>query len=95
MGLFDTFIDGDRQGQVKCFNNDLMCFQPGNTIPESFYGKTYCIILREGGYACIENNIFIGIKETPLGTIYDKWGVEFSEESKGLLNEPYLLENHK
>lgn len=104
MGMFDTFVDGEKEAQVKCFDCTLQTWAVGDEVPELCGEKTYAIFTREGFYAVVQDGLFKGLTEsspiqmqTALVPVFDKYGNRYSqEESKGEfdgwngMNDPYL-----
>lgn len=99
MGTYDILTDGEREGQVKCWDNHLILYDIGDDVP-TLDGKTsYSIVLREGGYAWIHNNIFLGIEDKPFRDfpIADKYGdwqtTESAMEFYNSASDPFSIVN--
>jgi hypothetical protein len=96
MGLFDTFEDAGNSEQVKCFFNEMKIFKMGDKLPSLQNYSSYAIKRRfpvKGLYFIIVLNYgFLGFSETSRNLpVFDKWGNLYSEKSKGLFGEDYIL----
>jgi len=74
MGLYDTFIDGKREVQLKNFECCLADYEKGRKIPMSKFGYPknglfFCWCARNG-VVVIKNNVFIRIE--PYEVLYEK-----------------------
>lgn len=94
MGVFDfdTFTDGNRNGQVKIFNlktikssmlHQFRVFKIGDKVPFLFDfddRQTFSIAMREGGFVNIQEGRFLSWTEEPLSKdVFDKWGARYSK----------------
>jgi len=77
MGVFDTFVDGDRHCQTKMFDCLMETYHPGDEVPlkESF---TMVFPDYEGArFAIFQQGVFVKLSDDELETMgpyYDKWG---------------------
>ena len=92
MGSFDYIEVGDKDGQVKLWDCELVMYRVGDTVPQD---GDFSIAMREGGYVNIQDGKLKSWTDAPEFTaILDKWGAEFSPEdvSRGLLGGDYFFE---
>jgi hypothetical protein len=66
MGLYDTFVDGEKEVQLKNFECCMANYEKGDKIPMRRFrypknGLFFCWATRNG-VVVIKNNIFIGIE---------------------------------
>ncbi|MFQ5621494.1 MAG: hypothetical protein ACE5FT_06660 [Candidatus Nanoarchaeia archaeon] len=86
MGMYDTFIDGNKEMQVKCFRNMLDKFHAGDTIPYEELGcpkdiivydyDNLLLIIKDGKFVKITDNV----NELPDFPIIDYLGTLKSKE---------------
>lgn len=66
MGTYNTYIDGEKQCQLKIGDtSEMICFNAGDKVPiqDGLY-------LEYGGIVIVKNGIFVGI----FDQLIDKWG---------------------
>ena len=105
MGIYDTFVDGERSGQVKIWFDSFRVIEIGDEVPDHNGVTTFSIAMREGGFVNIKDKKFHSWTDTAAyDPVFDKYGDKFSEDSKedskGLFheflpNDPYLFEDLK
>lgn len=84
MGMFDTFLVDDCDGQVKIYERNMDCFKLGDLLPHIEADVVdYGVKLRHGGWVVVKNNIFFKYQqEKPcLHYLYDKWGRYWDENN--------------
>jgi len=88
MGCYEILPGGQ---QVKCWWNQLKRIDYGDTVPELNGNSSYCIVLREGGYAIVVDCKFVGVWDTPCANypLFDKYGAIWTGEFNGLFGEDY------
>jgi len=93
MGLYDTFIDGDKSGQVKLWDDSFSEYTIGDRVPSYGSASTFSIAMREGGYVNIAENIFVSwTDESKFSPIVDKYGAPFlKQKTTGMMNEFWWL----
>jgi len=98
VGTYDTLnVEGCEGAQVKCFGCGMAQLKVGDDVLNVTGDPTcriYAIALREGGYLVIINNRIAHWRESePEGyPIFDKWSDPYGEESVGIMDEPYFLD---
>lgn len=85
MGMFDTFLVDDCDGQVKMFDRTCAVFKLGDVLPPKCGSdeEDYSIKLRYGGWIVVKNNVFFKYQQDKpcLTYLYDKWGHPWDEEN--------------
>ena len=71
MGLYDTFIDGKKEIQLKTFDCYMHEYKKGSKVPMKDFGfpptaSFFCSFCPKDGFIIIKKNIFIGIRKTPI-----------------------------
>lgn len=79
MGLFDTIRVGDREGQVKLWDDPIMrLLTVGDEVPKMTgepADRLYSIAMREGGYVNIRDGILRSWTDEPTELpVFDKYG---------------------
>ena len=76
MGCYDTMLAGNKDGQVKLWDNTMREFKIGDSVPSE--DRSFSIVMREGGYCNITNGIFVSWTDKPEHPlIFDKYGEPF------------------
>lgn len=91
MEMYDTIVVGEKEGQVKIWEELLTVYEEGSEVPPFDSYETYSIAMREGGYVNIEHCILKSWTDEPaFQPVFDKWGGLWS----GWSNEaaPYFFE---
>lgn len=99
MGVYTTIKVGDREGQVKLWNDHDNMIMAGVTVrsavPDIGMSSAYAISMREGGFVMIyDSKIISWLDDLPEDypyRVFDKWGDSWlsNEQNLGLLEEPY------
>lgn len=105
MSTYDTVVCGTKEGQVKLWITEdrlTRLFEVGEHVPclkcnnercFADHAISYSIAMREGsvsGFVNIMHNEFISWTQKPMFEyVVDKWGDPFTEETTGLVDEPY------
>lgn len=93
MGVYDTIIAGDKEGQVKLWDCNLVTYRVGDKVRGSAAGfpENYSIAMREGGYVNIHSGILVSWTDKPLHSpVLDKYGEQLTKESTGLFGDSYV-----
>lgn len=77
MGMFDTIIVGERNGQVKIWVNRMIDYLLGSVVPEHDGFVNYDIAMREGGFVHVRDCQIAGWddQQSEAAVVcFDKWG---------------------
>lgn len=97
MGLYDTVKIGEREGQTKCWRNELHTFSLSDEVGRIDGFLSYNIAMREGGFVWVRDGLILGWQFEPaIGfPTFDKYGLEFTPTTRGELDEvipdPYFF----
>lgn len=94
MGCYEILPGGQ---QVKCWWNRCMRVSVDDIVPQVGGESSYCIVLREGGYAIVIDSKFVGVWDTPCANypLFDKYGDVWADEFNGLFGEEYSFHVNK
>ena len=77
MGVYDTIIVGDREGQVK-LSDDFATYRVGDTPAWFLPFSSYSIAMREGGFVNVTENHIVSWTDAPEhAAVIDKYGGSF------------------
>lgn len=75
MEMYDTIVVGEKEGQVKIWEELLTTYEEGSKVPSFSLHQTYSIAMREGGFVNIEHCILKSWTDEPaFQPVFDKWG---------------------
>ena len=90
MGMFDTITVGEKNGQVKCWENVMIDCSLGDTVPSIGGHRNYSIAMKEGGYVNVRKNKIDSWTNEPFCRIVvDKYGYPFNPDNTD--NQSYFF----
>jgi hypothetical protein len=95
MGVYDEIMARPRQGQIKCWTNQLHVYHLGDMVPKVNHKETYSVAMREGGYLNVRYSRLITWTDVPMYVpVFDKYGDPFTTQTMGELDgifvDPYF-----